>query len=366
MAGDWSTLLRSAGVENIFLDHAWLCGWWRAYAEGRELWTLVVAGDEGIEGIAPLMLERAANGSRRLAFMGAGEVVPNHLDLILHPARRGELIGKLVGYLCQHGPQWDILELDCLPEESPSRGLLFEHLRGQGLSVDLKQTSRCPYAALPSTFDEYLGSRGSETRGQLRAKRRRLARDFPEARFGRVERPEELAPVFESLVRLHQARWTRQGRPGSFSNARFIEFHRWVARDGLARGTLRLYFVRVGEAIAAAICCYRVGRRVMYYNAGFDERWARYSLGVQLLAHALERSVAEGASEFDFLKGKESYKDHWATGVRGDWRLRAASPHWRGRLVWARLKTGEAARGWVRRAMPRDVRRAAKRFLPRP
>ena len=101
-------------------------------------------------------------------------------------------------------------------------------------------SSRCPYAVLPLSFEAYLQSRGSKTRAQLRYSRNRLRRQVPAARFIRVETPEAFETAFDALVRLHQARWTRRGLPGSFSTPEFKTFHRAAARAALASGALRL------------------------------------------------------------------------------------------------------------------------------
>jgi CelD/BcsL family acetyltransferase involved in cellulose biosynthesis len=74
----------------------------------------------------------------------------------------------------------------------------------------------------------------------------------------------------------------------------------------------------------------------MYYNAGFDERWAKYSVGVLLLAHTIEQAILANAREADFLQGEEGYKSHWANAVRDNWCVRAASVSWRARLKWLR------------------------------
>ena len=63
---------------------------------------------------------------------------------------------------------------------------------------------------------------------------------------------------------------------------------------------------------------------------------------MQTLAYAIEQSIAEGAAEFDFVQGEETYKTHWATHTRDNWRVRAASPHLRGRLSWWRIQATES------------------------
>jgi hypothetical protein len=104
-----------------FLTHGWLREWWRVYGTGRELWTLVASAEERVDAIAPLVLERDRHGTRRLVFMGRAR----SRQTIWTSSRGGkqtELLRNFVAYLLQNRTQWDLLELDTLPELSPTRG----------------------------------------------------------------------------------------------------------------------------------------------------------------------------------------------------------------------------------------------------
>lgn len=353
----------AARVDNIFLASDWLCEWWRHYGFDRELWVLIARRNHNLCGIAPLMIEKARSGQRRMVFIGTGEVVPNHLDFITLPGARVELINHFCECIVRFRSRWDLLDLKGFPGESLSLDVVTNFLHRKALRMRTKLSERCPYIVLPSSYEKYLRSRGSVTRAQLRRKRRRLMRDFPEVSFGRVEQESELDEVFDSLVRLHQARWVRRGKSGTFANPRFISFHRSVAHQGLLRGQLRMYYLKHEGSYVAIYYCYRVGQRVIYYNAGFDESWGKYSVGTLLLAYAIEQSIAEGASEFDFLQGDESYKAHWATHVRNNWRLYAASPHFRGQLAWLGLFLHDTLRARAGKFLPSLLKRPIKRLI---
>jgi CelD/BcsL family acetyltransferase involved in cellulose biosynthesis len=197
----------------------------------------------------------------------------------------------------------------------------------------------------------------------LRQEQRRLARDFPAARFGHVETATELETVFDALVRWHQARWTARGYRGTFPTATVIAFHRAIAREALARGCLRLYFLQIGDALVATTYCIRAGSRVLMYRTSFDESWAKYSVGTLLITYALQQSMAEAAKEFDFGNSQDAYKAHWATEVRESWRARAASPHLRGQLAWMRMQTADHLIAWAVKHIPRTARSKVRHLL---
>ncbi len=78
----------------------------------------------------------------------------------------------------------------------------------------------------------------------------------------------------------------------------------------------------------------RQGDTVSFYSTGYDSAWSKYGPGRRIMAAAIRSAIEEGATEFDFLRGDEAYKEAWATRSRLDQRVvlpRSA----RGRMLWA-------------------------------
>jgi len=106
-----------------------------------------------------------------------------------------------------------------------------------------------------------------------------------------------------------------------------------VARRFLARGWLRLHRLRLDDQTAAAFYCFQLGRRVYYYLSGFDVAYSKFSIGNVLMAQAIERAIADGAREFDLLRGDETYKFAWKAEERDTLRLIIGGPAWRSSLA---------------------------------
>ena len=121
----------------------------------------------------------------------------------------------------------------------------------------------------------------------------------------------------ERLMALHEKRWASRGRRGCFASERFTAFHRRIAPILLREGRLVLYSLTVGGTVVYAVYGFRDGPRVLGYQAGFDPGFhPRVSLGLVMFDRCLRQAVSEGAREWDFLRGEEAYKAHWATGSR--------------------------------------------------
>src|SRR5207249_2485766 len=124
----------------------------------------------------------------------------------------------------------------------------------------------------------------------------------------------------EGFFRLHQRRWNRRWLPGAFAGERNRAFHHEAAAAMQARGWLRLHLLRLDGRDEAALYCFRFRERGYYYLGGFEPERTRYSLGTVLTGHAIEHAIAEGATEFDFLRGGEAYKYSWRASDRHNWR----------------------------------------------
>lgn len=356
LKGEWDSLAESS-VTTVFLTHNWLNRWWQFYGSGLELWILIVRDGISLAGVLPLALRREPAGVRRLMFIGTGEVTPNHLNIIACEEKFADVMGAVCNYLLASSSEWDFLDLDKLPGDHSAPELLQKFFRSRGLRAQMKATARCPYAVLPESFGIYLQSIGYSTRAGYRRVKRYLERDFPGTRFCRVDSARELEEVFESLVVLHQARWVKKGYLGAFASQRTTRFHQAVSMDAFQSGCLRMFYSRIDGEVAAVYYCFRVANTVQYYIGGFDDRFAKYSLGMLITGYSIEQSISEMAELFDFLEGDEGYKSHWASGVRENMRLLVFASNLRGRLAYHSMKITENAEAIGVRFIPAGIRR---------
>ena len=125
----------------------------------------------------------------------------------------------------------------------------------------------------------------------------------------------------EDLFRLHNRRWRRRGAMGAFAGKRMQAFHHEVAQKFLARGWLKLHRMRLDGEARAAFYCFQLNGRVYYYLSGFDHTVGKFSPGNVMMGYAIERAIADGAREFDLLRGDESYKYMWKAEDRSTQRL---------------------------------------------
>lgn len=318
VAGDWQRLLARSASDVVFLTWDWLEAWWRCLRGDCRL-RLLVARDARSEPVAmaPLGLtaERGLWGRpvRCLHFLGDRAAGSEYLDFIVARGQESAALAAMLRFL-DEDPAWDVLRLRSVPVESPSLPLIAGWAARRGFPL-LQDRVTCSAIPLPPGWDTYLRTLRPRFRTALRSKTRWLL----EARGGEVLEPageREIEASLEAMFALHQDRWARVGKPGSFGAAAKRDFYRLVARRFADRGWLRFHVLRVdGEILAAQFGL--AYRGVLYHlQEGTSLANPSWSPGNVLRARVLERLVTEGFTAYDFLGGLSAHKLRWGARPR--------------------------------------------------
>jgi CelD/BcsL family acetyltransferase involved in cellulose biosynthesis len=310
----WELLYQASPYASTPLHFGWLRRWWRVFAQPYdrdELRIITLWREDRLVGVLPLYERR--EGVRRLQFISTGEAeyeetCPDYLNLLCLPGEEEvcvDIVWDCIGRL-----EWDDLELVDVPEESP---LFINRTRREHLKVFPRDT--CPIADLEGGFDAYLARLSPNGRQQAR----RLLREGD--RSGAtlaIADAAEATGAFDDLVRLHQARWNAEGKPGVFAAQRFCSFHRDVIRDWLPTGRAVLATLYVADAPAAVIYGFTNRSTFEFYQSGVDHDRHSALRSPGNLAHLLlmQSLARQGITAYDFLRGSAEYKRRLATRER--------------------------------------------------
>jgi len=292
---EWISLYQRSRGATPFQRPEWLLAWIDAFAP-RELFAIEVRDHERLVGLA-LLLIYPRDDQRVLAFAGGG--VSDYLGMLCEVGREADVLQAVNASIDR---DWGILELTDLRSNS-------EILKLPSLKPYVHEHDLCYVLDLPGTPDELVHTFSKRQRANLRTARSRLDR----AGGGTIEAATQasLSEFLDDLFRLHTSRWSRSGEPGVLHDERVWRFHRACAPLLHSQGILKLHRVRVNEHTAAILYSLWDRHTVFCYLQGFDPAYATLSPGTQLMFTVMREALDASMRKFDFLRGQESYKQHW-------------------------------------------------------
>lgn len=314
---EWEDLLERSRNATIFQTPEWLFNYIRFYKHGRPF--ILTVRDHG-KLVALALLEIVSMYGvpfKRLQFMGTGAT--DYLDFILDQASEESALEALFNHLAQISSRWEIIDLQQIPQNSPSLPAWQRFQAPAGIEQNQLEQEDCPILPLPSSWDGFLAGLGKKTRWNIGYYERIARRDF-EYQIGPLS-AEEIQEGMTALFTLHAARWRRRRLPGVLTGVKRQKFHRAVAAAFMKKGWLRLYALRLNGEIQAILYCFSYRGKGYYYLGGFEPALSKYSLGTVLTAYAIRDSIESGLTEFDFLRGKEPYKARWTRESRMNYRI---------------------------------------------
>ncbi len=304
----WNRLLDRAGA-GIFQTYEWQSVWWRAFSAGRSLRAITITDDHDLVGIVPFLEEhvsiRGLRLLRRLRLIGCDQ--SDYLDLIVAHGYEKRVAEAVADHLCARG-EWDVIELEDVPEDSLAIGPLTQALMSRGCTVRRIPLHRSFSVEIPSSLEAYVARLSHRTRRGVRRKMRILAKAGCAAET--VPGGVSIDGPMEQFMALHDRGWNAKGQLGVLGDARTRMFHLEVARAFHRQGWLDLSFLKLDGKPLASTYGFIYGNRMYSYLSGIDRYsvWAKFSPGTILDVKNIERAIAMGLKQYDLLRGAERYK----------------------------------------------------------
>lgn len=299
---EWQKLLARDPDSHVFATPEWNRLWWEEFGATKDLFFLTMRRESEVRAIVPLYLKRE---EQRSVFRFVGGIdLTDYLGPICSLEDRDEVAAGLVGWFRDQSIEWDEFDAHNMPVPFGFAEFLVDHADRRGFQFRLDQEETAAVLPLPPDWDAYLQGLSSKQRHELRRKRRRLGRDYPDAVF-RTATEESLERDLKTFVEMHRG---AEGYKGHFMKPEIATFFERIAHAFMPLGWLRLDLLEVGErAIASTFSFERDG--VFYlYNSAFEMDAASMSPGFVLGTELIKNAIERGVRVFDFLRGPERYK----------------------------------------------------------
>ncbi len=272
LALEWELLLNTAPRHSLFLTWEWLYYWAKHYLGDNRLRILLAFdGHERLVGIAPFYLRttraRGLISVRELRFLGSEAVCSSYLDLIVNEQHKPAVLQSLYRYLFNEARgEWDILTLSEVPAESSTLDLWNELFDEAGKVGEVVNTTSCPVILLPEDLCTYRAGLGRSKRYSLQRKTKYL-QEAGRAEYSRATIPADVEAAFESVVTLHQQRWSSRSGGGVFTDERARRFHRDIVGVLSERGRVSMDLLSLdGRPIAGIYGFVYQGAYYFYYG----------------------------------------------------------------------------------------------------
>jgi CelD/BcsL family acetyltransferase involved in cellulose biosynthesis len=305
----WDVLAKEAA--RPLASPKWLMPWMRhAAPENAELRAVILKEGDELIGLAPFFAQEGSMG--RVDYRLLGVPFSERREPLAKPGQQDELAKHTARLLATGDPRADIVALEGIEEKSPWPDLLRRHYPGAlKPGVARRMVLQTPTLRFEDnlSFDDWMKTKSSNFRSQMRRMRRQLADDNGRVRVS--QQTDDLEKDVDSFMRLHLGRW--EGRGGS--GLADIGMHDMLVDSGkelLPEQRFRLYIVELEDKPIGAGLFVAAGGELTYFNGGFDESYGNYKPVMQAILSAVEDALGRGEKRLDFGGGDQPYKLRFA------------------------------------------------------
>ena len=314
---EWNALLSQSLTNEITLTWQWLYTWWQVFKDPtRKLLILTVRDDQGtLIGIAPLHVKTTRPYCflppiQQLLFLASGEeeadeVCSDYLNFILYPGQEEAILTSILDFLTVHlAQEWDEILLHNMRADAPASLQLQALLARRGIQCQQISHTPCSYITLPDNWDLFLQQSSSDLRSNIRRNRKALAQ-AGQISFMMAHDEATLQQGLQTLIDLHQRRWTEKGKPGVFLSEKFLAFHKRLLPLALNNQWLKLHVLSLDHTPIAAIYNFKYNNKIYFYQSGTNTHLKKKFLERSLLdlsctASVLKKRSPKGRSNTTF------------------------------------------------------------------
>lgn len=318
---NWNAIYDADPDAQLFMSWQWLSCWLRQIASP---WFILAAkadskADSPYVAFFPMRVQtKTENGRIHNELNMAGNFSADYTGLLCAPGAEHLAIPAFARYVKQLN--WSRLNFDNFRVSEPRMRLLLAHFPKASFQtseisrigkVDGIDNGLCPFAVLPPDWDAYLETLSTNTRQKIR----RLLRQVDAAGEYRitVATPETVERDLNTLLQFWETKWTP--RKGSLTQT-LVRSNRAMLTRSFHAGLLYLPTLWKEDRPLAALATLTDSRKrsCLFYMTGRDETFDGPPPGVILHSHSIRYAIANGFTEYDFLRGNEPYK--YSFGVK--------------------------------------------------
>ncbi len=295
---DWNRLHSLSREPFVFNSSLWHRVWWENFGFGEPLIASVRSDGE-------VKLVASMNISDGIAHYIGGEDLTDYHDFIYaadSPSSYPYIRAAIEALFSLEGVRR--INLRSLQEDSPTCDNLIRISDELRLIYRMEYEDVAPRLILPNSWEGYLAMLSKKNRHELRRKLRRLE-GSGDIHLTELFDHSEISAGMDEFFALH--RMSSYEKKGFMTDAREA-FFRLMTASLAHREQVRLLFLELdGERVAVSLS-FVVGDIKYLYNSGYNPAYGSLAVGLLNHVYNIKRSIEEGFTVFDFMRGAERYK----------------------------------------------------------
>jgi CelD/BcsL family acetyltransferase involved in cellulose biosynthesis len=315
LAPDYERLYQVTGNRLPFATQEWHLAWCehllncRARAHQQPLFCVLRKPAGPCVAIVPLILTRWRVGPLKVAavgLIGADPALTEIRNPLIEPGYERAAVRAVHARLASL-PGWDWIEWSGL-SAACAEALALEAAPQWYRTLD-------DYVLdLPAAWPEFHATLRRNMRRSLWRCYTSMRRDGHSFEFIVARHPVEVRWALYRFLQLHSLRarmpWGPE-HPDRFAARSPRAFLYEVCDRLAARDAVRVFQLRIGEAVVASLIGFVISNSLYVYYSGFDPAWARYSVMTTTVAEALKYAIASGLESVNLTTIADRTKLRW-------------------------------------------------------
>ncbi len=306
---EWDHFMDHSFPENYARTHSWLSAFWATHMPGESALIYIqrASASGKIVAIAPLLIKKENFGGfwvRMLQALGRGI---GSDDFLLGSEAEQTVQAVFADLKSRHG--WDVTNFKRVTL-ARFQNELRDVSRGLNFLSDITP-SKEHYVVLPKTYGDYLASRSSKFRNNLKNALKRLALEGPVTI--------EILPAYSQAERalllcaeVAQKSWQFKAGKSHFNEIEKSSLYGHLTKACREKGGEEFVVLLAGnKPVAYLLGCLR-GQTYHLVDTAYDESLRNISVGRVLFCKTIERLIEDGGINRFSLEGEGDYKDYYA------------------------------------------------------
>ena len=205
--------------------------------------------------------------------------------------------------------------LQRLPATSPAVEAIKDAYRGRGWVVS-RASESSPTLKIDASWVNPDQCLKAGRRSDLRRMRRNAEKLGPVSFEVHEGPPAAVYDLLQKAFAIENKSW--KGREGTSLalDSKRSAFFTLYATEAAKRGMLRVFFLRIGEQLAAMQIAVEFGGALWLFKVGYDESFKRCAPGQLLMLEAVRYGLARALDSIEFLGSDEPWTKTWTKHVR--------------------------------------------------